>query len=274
MSSLPKLLKHKDYITLIGTTCGLIALFCAIMGSSRLAYGRVFLSLGFFMVVISVGTDTLDGYVARKTGTVNQIGMELDSLSDCLTFGIAPAALIYQTFRTETMYDFVLGIGCIIFALGALLRLARFNITDDPGYTGVPTPLSALLIVTFFYANYFYAAAMGGPGIGGLRYPFPEISVIMIPFLMIAIGWFNITTFITFGEKGKFVYMLFVVFAPIAPILGIVGVYSQEMSSQEHFMFTSFGFVFFLIVFLIELVYLCLGFVIKLKNKKEAPKEN
>ena len=135
MSSLPELLKHKDYITLVGTTCGLIALMCAVLSNTPLAFGRVLLSTGFFMVVIAVGTDTLDGYVARKTGTVNKIGVELDSLSDCLTFAIVPAILTFQAFRTNTYFDFVLGAGCICFALGGLLRLARFNISEDEGYT-------------------------------------------------------------------------------------------------------------------------------------------
>ncbi|MHA1150884.1 MAG: CDP-alcohol phosphatidyltransferase family protein [Promethearchaeota archaeon] len=273
MSSLPKLLKHKDYITLIGTTCGLVAIFCAIIGSVRLEYGRVFLSIGFFMVVVSVGTDTLDGFVARKTGTVNQIGRELDSLSDSLTFGIAPAALMFQAFRTETYYDFVLGIGCIIFALGAILRLARFNISEDPGYTGVPTPLSALLMITFFYMNYFYAAVMGGPGIDGLVYPFPSLSKMLVPFLMIAIGWFNITTHIEFGEKGKVVYLFFIAFAPLAPILGIIGIVSQNMSAEDNFILTTIGFIFFLAVFLIELIYLCLGFFMRSKENRKSKEE-
>jgi len=67
MTSIPKLLKLKDYITLSGTTMGILALICAVIGT------RYFISLGFFFVAISLGTDLLDGFVARKTGTVNTV---------------------------------------------------------------------------------------------------------------------------------------------------------------------------------------------------------
>ena len=146
--SIPKLLKLKDYITLIGTTLGILALICALMNAY---YGiRELLSLGFFFISLSLGTDMVDGYIARKTKTMNEMGKELDSLSDSLTFGIAPAILIFQAFRTESIYDLVIIIGSICFAFGAVLRLARFNISKEPGYTGVPTPISAYLMIAYF----------------------------------------------------------------------------------------------------------------------------
>ncbi|MBA7698445.1 hypothetical protein ES703_107122 [subsurface metagenome] len=60
MSSIkiPQLLKLKDYITLIGTSLGIIALICACIGT------RAILSLGFFLISISTGTDMIDGYIA------------------------------------------------------------------------------------------------------------------------------------------------------------------------------------------------------------------
>ena len=167
--SIPKLLKLKDYITLIGTSLGIIALVCACIGR------RDLLSLGFFLVAITLGTDMVDGYIARKTKTVNEMGKELDSLSDSLTFGIVPAVLAYQSFKTGTLFDIFIIIGAICFAFGALLRLARFNISEKPGYRGVPTPVSALMLITYFYANFFYALAMGD-----INFPFLEISSYLI----------------------------------------------------------------------------------------------
>lgn len=221
MTSIPKLLKLKDYITLSGTTMGILALICAVIGT------RLFISLGFFFVSISLGTDLLDGYIARKTGTVNKFGIELDSLSDSLTFGISPSVLAFQAFKTGGIFDIILIIGCICYAWGAILRLARFNITteDTPGYVGVPTPLSALLLISFYFANYFYAF-----GLGGIDHPFPEISLYITPFLMILIGWFNITTHIKFGEKGKTVYIIVFILAPLGIILGILGAMEPDFT--------------------------------------------
>ena len=253
INKIPQLLKLKDFITLIGTSLGIIALICACLGT------RATLSLGFFLISISTGTDMIDGYIARKTNTVNELGKELDSLSDSLTFGIAPAVLAYQSFKTNSLFDIVLIIGAICFAIGAILRLARFNLSNIPGYTGVPTPISALLLIVFFYANYFYAF-----GMGGITYPFLEIASYLIPFIMIMIAWFNITTFISFGEKDKTIYIVFLILAPFCPIFGIIGVLNPN------FLVSMIVSVFFLSTFLFALIFIFRGFFLYGSNKKES----
>ena len=254
MTSIPKLLKLKDYITLTGTTMGILALICAVIGT------RYFISLGFFLVSISLGTDLLDGYVARKTGTVNKFGIELDSLSDSLTFGIAPSVLAFQAFKTGGLFDILLIIGCVCFALGAILRLARFNITteDTPGYVGVPTPLSALLLIGLYGAIYFYAF-----GLGGIDYPFPELALYLVPFLMIIIGWFNITTHIRFGEKGKIVYIVVLILAPLGPIFVIIGAMNPDFTVSIIISIIFFG------GFLLLLIFIISGFFNKPKQNKD-----
>ncbi len=260
MSSILRLLKLKDYITLTGTTLGLISLVCGFMG------GRDFISLGFFLLSVTIGTDLLDGYVARKTGTVNQIGKELDSLNDSLTFGIAPALLTFQAFKTGTPYDYILLIGTVAFALGAILRLARFNISEDVGYTGIPTPLSCLLIILFFYANYFYAFALGGGGQSGLNHPFPGFSYYIIPIILILTAYCNITTHIHFGEKDKLIYVLFLIFAPFSPFFGIVGILNPN------FIWAMSACIFFTGGFIVEMVYIIYGYTLKPPVKKEKKK--
>jgi len=255
-STIPSLLKIKDYVTLIGTTIGIIALICGSYGT------RDAISLGFFLISITLGTDLIDGYIARKTGTVNDMGRELDSLSDSLTFGIVPAILSFQAFKTGTIYDFILIIGCVCFALGALLRLARFNILEDPGYTGVPTPVSCLLMIGFFYTNYFHAFAMGG-----LSYPFMPITLYIVPFLLVFIGWLNITTHIKFGEKGKIVYYVFILLAPLSPIFGIIGILNPN------FVVSMTVAIIFLILFLLLFVWtLFHSFLLNFLAKKKDPK--
>jgi len=251
MSKIPSLLKLKDYITLTGTTLGLIAIVCAGLGT------RSAISLGFFLVSISLGTDLIDGYIARKTETVNEMGRELDSLSDSLTFGIAPAILMFQAFRVGSIYDYILVLGCILFALGAILRLARFNISQTPGYTGVPTPVSALIILAYFYGNYFYSFAFGG-----ISYPFPQLTYYLTPIIMGFIGWFNITTFISFGQKGKKIYSIFLIVAPLCPIFGIIGILNPE------FIISLVVSIFFFSSFLGLFGYVIFGFFRKVSRKK------
>lgn len=252
--SILKLLKIKDCITLIGTSLGVIALICAVLGS------RDFISLGFFLISISLGTDLIDGYIARKTNTVNEMGKELDSLSDSLTFGIAPAILSFQAFKTGGLFDIIIGIGSICFVFGAILRLSRFNISNVTGYTGLPTPISALLLIAFFYIFYFYALA-----IGGSSYPFLDFSSYLIPIFLILIGWFNITTYIHFKEKDKTLYVAFIIVAPLCPILGIIGL------SQPGFIVSIIISIFFLCVFLLIFIIIVRGFLFYLKKKRNLP---
>ena len=218
MSTIPKLLKLKDYVTLTGASLGLIALSLGAIGT------RYTITFGFFLLSLTLGTDLIDGYIARKTGTFNELGRELDSLSDSLTFGITPAILAFQAFRTGQIYDIILIIGCVLFALGAILRLARFNISTGKGYTGVPTPISALLVIIFYFANYFYAF-----GLGGLLHPFPEIAYYSIPAFLVLIGWLNITTLIKFKEKSKSTYYIIILIAPTVPIFGIIGLMNPDL---------------------------------------------
>ena len=249
--SIPKLLKLKDYVTLMGTTLGIIALICACLGSREL------ISLGFFLISITLGTDLIDGYIARKTKTVNEMGKELDSLSDSLTFGIVPAILTFQAFKTYTLFDIVLIIGTICFAFGAILRLARFNISNIPGYTGVPTPISALLLITYFYANYFFAYGMGGN-----TYPFLMVSSYLILIFMVFIAWFNITAYIRFREKDKFIYITFIILAPLSPISGIIGILDPNF-------YVSMGMsIFFLTSFILILILITRGFFLYIIRKE------
>ena len=255
MSSLRNLLKIKDYVTLLGTSFGIIALICAVLGS------YVFISVGFFLITLTLGTDMIDGYIARKTNTVNEIGKELDSLSDSLTFGIAPAILSFQAFKTDGIFDIVIIIGCICFAYGAILRLARYNISKDTGYTGVPTPVSALMLILFFYANYFYAFAIGGDS-----FPFLKLTSYIIPIFLILIGWFNVTTYIHFNEKDKLLYIFTVIFAPLCPIFAIIGL------SSPNFFVSIIISIFFLCSFLILLMVIIRGFFLYFIAKRSSKK--
>lgn len=254
---IPQLLKLKDYITLVGTSLGIIALVCACYGT------REWISLGFFLISISLGIDLIDGYIARKTKTVNEMGRELDSLSDSLTFGITPAILTFQAFRTGSVFDIIIIIGAICFAIGAILRLARFNISEIPGYTGVPTPISAILLLFYFYSNYFYAFGKGQDLLNPNTYDFLQISSYLIPFFMILIAWFNITTYISFKEKDKTIYIISIIIAPLSPFFGIIGLLNPN------FLISMILSVFFLSSFILTFIIIIKGFFLDFSKKKQ-----
>ena len=111
--------------------------------------------------------DMFDGRVARLTRTQSEFGVQLDSLADAISFGCAPALLLYRW----SLHDFGFAgivISFLFVACGAL-RLARFNVmaADAPGKTkdfvGLPIPLAAGTVVAMVMASYQF----GGPVFGG-----------------------------------------------------------------------------------------------------------
>ena len=91
----------------------------------------------------SIVFDLFDGKVARWTHTSTKFGMELDSLADGVSFGVAPAVLLYGYALHDAGIFGV--IACFLYVCGALLRLARFNIeAPDEGvqkyFKGIPSP--------------------------------------------------------------------------------------------------------------------------------------
>lgn len=114
-----------------------------------------FVNAAWFIVLGAI-FDTLDGLMARLTRSASEFGVELDSLADVVTFGVAPSAIIYKIF----FYQYA-GFGMLIAALPAIcgaLRLARFNVQltgfDKEYFRGLPIPSSALFIVSFVVFHY------------------------------------------------------------------------------------------------------------------------
>lgn len=85
---------------------------------------------GFLFIALAALFDRFDGMVARKMKIESELGKQLDSLSDLVSFGVAPALLVQQA--TLMPLSFVGGLAVVLFILCGALRLARFNITDSP----------------------------------------------------------------------------------------------------------------------------------------------
>jgi CDP-diacylglycerol---serine O-phosphatidyltransferase len=99
-------------------------------------------------IFLAILLDGLDGRVARRLNATSRFGLEFDSLSDLVSFGIAPAALIYEwCFRVEAD-EFGVFV-CFVYALCAASRLARFNISAEnlSGFQGLPSPAAAGMVV-------------------------------------------------------------------------------------------------------------------------------
>jgi len=116
-----------------------------------------FYRAGWFIVFAGI-LDTLDGRVARISGTGTRFGAELDSLVDIVSFGVAPAFLMYQVeFAAGSTASGTGGatwIFCYFYVMAAAIRLARFNVTQagraKSYFIGLPSPAAGMTLATFF----------------------------------------------------------------------------------------------------------------------------
>jgi CDP-diacylglycerol---serine O-phosphatidyltransferase len=131
--------------TLGNMFCGYACIVYAMRGEFATAAPFI----GFAMVL-----DMLDGRIARMTGTTSDFGIELDSLADVISFGIAPAILSF-TWGLQPLGRIGWAVG-FLFVAAAALRLARFNIqtgTQDKRYfVGMPSPAAAAVPAATVYA--------------------------------------------------------------------------------------------------------------------------
>jgi CDP-diacylglycerol--serine O-phosphatidyltransferase len=110
-----------------------------------------FIMASWFLIG-ALACDIIDGRIARMTKTTSVFGMQLDSLSDLVSFGVAPAIMMYMLVL-NTMGNIGIAIA-VLFVLCTALRLARFNVLAQSGeihkhFKGLPTPASAGVITSF-----------------------------------------------------------------------------------------------------------------------------
>ena len=111
----------------------------------------------FIITVICLILDYLDGYIARKLNVKSDIGIQLDSLADMVSFGLVPGILLYNMFNAapsssvgSISSSFIPFLGFII-TLSSAFRLARYNTRKSTSkfFKGLPTPANAVLIYSF-----------------------------------------------------------------------------------------------------------------------------
>lgn len=129
-----------------------------------------------WLIIIAALFDAMDGIVARLTKSSSKLGVQLDSLSDVVSFGVAPAFLIYSTYLNNFGTAGI--ITSALFMIAGGFRLARFNVQlvgfDKSFFSGLPIPLAAITISSLILT--FYNKVTGYP---------KNIEKIIIPLLLI-----------------------------------------------------------------------------------------
>ena len=119
----------------------------AIVAASRGHYEAA----GTYIVLGGVA-DAIDGRVARATRSGSRFGAELDSLVDAISFGLAPAMLMFFAVFNQQSWDWI---WCFLFTTCAVLRLARFNVEQagraKTHFNGLPSPMAGLTLATYYW---------------------------------------------------------------------------------------------------------------------------
>ena len=143
-------LKIADYATLMNLVCGSVVIYFAFKG--YLLYASIAILLGVFF-------DFIDGKIARFTKQESDLGAELDSFSDLVTFGLAPAFLMINLYPSN---NYILVFSFLLPICGAM-RLARFNINRKilPGYfIGVPITVNGIIFPIVYFASPYSLIAL------------------------------------------------------------------------------------------------------------------
>ena len=174
-----------NMLTLIGVCIGLTSIRFALDGRFEFAIVAI-----IFAAVI----DGLDGRIARLIKGTSKVGKELDSLTDMISFGVAPAFIMYF-WKLNTLGRFG-WLVCLIYVICVALRLARFNVNSsqepswrDNFFEGVPSPAGGILVLTpliFSMTNFEFI---------------PINYDIVVPIFFIATSFLLISKFPTYSFK-------------------------------------------------------------------------
>lgn len=197
-----------NFITICALAAGLTAVRYAILGEWKYAV---------IAILTAAVLDALDGRMARLLNSASEFGAQLDSLSDVIAFGVAPAFVVYLwALQSTGDYGWVAG---LFFAVCCALRLARFNITELPPYaynyfTGMPAPAGACMCILPMVLSFqFSGGVVDQPWLVGLW--------------MVVVAGVMVSRLPTYAFKGLKVPHGFVL-----PVLACVGLVAAALATK------------------------------------------
>ncbi|MCZ6601563.1 MAG: CDP-diacylglycerol--serine O-phosphatidyltransferase [Planctomycetota bacterium] len=188
-------------ITLGNAVCGFTAIY-------EIAHGHYHQAA--WLILLAMVFDAFDGKVARMTKQTSDFGAQLDSLSDAISFGIAPAMLVALMNQPSpgmliTYWSKATWFFCLLYTLSTILRLARYNVeakrgTAEPDtFTGLPSPAAAGMISAIVILSRFITDKIEGPQLGWLSDPAAhQLSALIIsvglPAAALALGYLMVSS--------------------------------------------------------------------------------
>ena len=180
-----------DLVSLLNMSSGFLAIVSSINHNFELAA---------ILMLVAIIFDSIDGWVARKTNRQDDLGFgkNIDSLSDIVSFGVAPAVFIYTCINTTPgIFQTIVILVSLCIVVCGILRLTRYNVIagkiDTTDFIGFPIPAISFVIATFYLSGLFnpYIALILSIiisllMISNIRYPkFDNIPIIAISAILI-----------------------------------------------------------------------------------------
>lgn len=192
-TKMKSLVAISDIISLLNMASGFLSIICSINQNFDIAA---------ILMIIAIIFDSTDGWVARKINRQDELGFgkNIDSLSDIVSFGVAPAIFIYTCINTTPgIFQLIVILVSLLIVICGILRLTRYNVIagkiDTQDFIGFPIPGMSLIIGSFYLSGLFnpYIALLLSVivsliMISNIRYPkFDNIPIIAISCILILI---------------------------------------------------------------------------------------
>ena len=215
------------------TVANLFCGYACVVFSTRLDFDTAALLIGIAMVL-----DTLDGFFARLTNSQSAFGVELDSLADVVSFGLAPAILAF-TWGLWPLGRLGWAVG-FVYVTAAAMRLARFNIqthspSDKRYFAGMPSPAAAGVIASTVY---LYPV-----GLQEWRQALPALAMVLVPaLLMVSTIRFRSVKAIDVGWRRSY-FALFLA----AVVISLIAIYPRVALVVMAYSYVVFALVFWIL---------------------------
>ena len=142
-----------DIISLLNMSSGFLSIICSINHAYYMAA---------ILMIIAIMFDSIDGWVARKINRKDDLGFgkNIDSLSDCVSFGVAPAIFLYSCINTTpSIFQTIVILVSLFIVVCGVLRLTRYNVIagkiDTQDFIGFPIPAISFILATYYLSGLF-----------------------------------------------------------------------------------------------------------------------
>jgi len=220
--------KHiPNFITSLNLVSGFTAIIFALNGD---------LVISSWLILVAMVFDFLDGLSARFLKAYSDIGKELDSLADVISFGVAPAIILYQLITSQQSQSVTLVTGRLVFinlliqlvpsimpVCGAL-RLARFNTdpSQSTSFKGLPIPANALAVISIIIAGYYSDSSI----IASFTHSVPALIIFTVVVSLLMVTRIPLLALKTShlklkGNEGRYILMASVIL--VLAVFGFTG---------------------------------------------------